>query len=198
MKNYSIEKWKDVTGYEGYYQVSDFGRVRSLGRLVKMNGINRESYTRTIKERILKQVISGNYLNVKLCKDGHEKTYKVHRLVAQEFAENPNNYPEVNHINENKLDNNLNNLEWCTRKYNQEFGTRKERIYNHPNFVKMADELAKRSSKPVKATNIKSGEVTFFESTMDVQRKLNINNSNVGRVCNGERKQSRGYKFEYI
>lgn len=98
------EIWKDVKGYEGLYQVSNLGHVRSL---------------KYGKERVLKEGTDRDgYLHVGLCLNCCQKTYKVHRLVADVFISNPNNLPQVNHIDGNKTNNNVENLEWCTQKQN--------------------------------------------------------------------------------
>ena len=109
------ELWKDIKGYEGLYQVSSFGRIKSL------LGWNGHKYV--YREKILNpymQNSKGTYYRsvVKLKKNGKAKDYKVHRLVAQAFIPNPNNLPQINHIDGNPLNNNVNNLEWCTQKYN--------------------------------------------------------------------------------
>ena len=101
------EIWKDILGYEGKYQVSNWGRVKSL------------NYNNTGKEGIMKLTKDGNgYLQVQLHKDGKVKECRVNRLVAQAFLENPDNLPEVNHKDKNRSNNKLENLEWCDRKYN--------------------------------------------------------------------------------
>lgn len=105
-----MENWRDIIGYEGLYQVSDLGRVKSL------NGR---------KARILHQYSNGvGYLQLKLCKDGVPKTHLVHRLVAEAFVPNPYGYKEVNHKDENKSNNVSSNLEYCDRIYNLTYGTR--------------------------------------------------------------------------
>lgn len=105
------ELWKPIKGYEGLYEVSNQGRVKSLGRKTK-NGFHH-------RVKILKfSIHTDDYLQVILYKNKKRKTYKVHRLVAENFIENPNEYKEVNHINGNKKNNTVNNLEWCTRKQN--------------------------------------------------------------------------------
>lgn len=109
--------WRDIEGYEGLYQVSNTGRVRSL------------NYGRTGKTKVLKQSTDkGGYKNVNLHKSGKYKTCKIHRLVAQAFIPNPNDLPEVNHIDENKANNQVSNLEWCDRTYNCNYGTYKQRV----------------------------------------------------------------------
>ena len=110
-------KWKDIPGYEGKYQVSNTGQVRSL------------NYGGAGKTKILKQNINRRgYCSVPLSKNGKCKKYSVHRLVAQAFIPNPNNYPVVNHKDENPANNAVWNLEYCTQQYNCNYGTRNERV----------------------------------------------------------------------
>lgn len=114
-----MEEWRDIKGYEGIYQVSNLGRVKSLG-----NGKKR-------KEKILKQQKTGrwkNYYKVILFKNGIPKTKKIHRLVAEAFIPNPNNYPCVNHKDENPSNNFVENLEWCSYEYNNNYGTKNKRV----------------------------------------------------------------------
>lgn len=118
------EQWKDIEGYEGLYQISNLGRVKSLKRWRGNNGSG--YYT---KEKILKNSKKDNdYLMVGLSKNGKSNKFYVHRLVAIAFIPNPHDYPLVNHKKEfEKYNNNIENLEWCTYKYNLNYGTRKER-----------------------------------------------------------------------
>lgn len=115
------ENWKDVKGYEGFYQVSDKGRVRSIAAKPargKYKGDTLSLFT----DR-----------NGYVCVNLSRKTYKVHRLVAIAFLDNPNNHPCVNHKDENKENNNAENLEWCSYKYNNNYGTRNKRISQKTN-----------------------------------------------------------------
>ena len=117
------EIWRSVIGYEGLYEVSNTGLIRSLDRFVG----NRNR----IKGKILSINIKKNgYCSVALFKYGKMKRYLVHRLVAQAFLPNPDNLPMVNHKNEDKSDNRVDNLEWCTAKYNLNYGTRTQRSIN--------------------------------------------------------------------
>ena len=100
-----MEEWKDINGYEGLYMISNFGRIKSL-----------------YQNRILKPKVDKNgYLEIGLMKNKRRKYFKVHRLVAMNFIDNQNNYPVVNHKNEIKNDNRVENLEWCTVKYNNHY-----------------------------------------------------------------------------
>ena len=114
------ECWKPIKDYEGIYEVSNYGRVKSLERVIYNSGTKNGLYT--IHEKIIKQRINKKrhgYCELSLHKNGKEKRFKVHRLVAEAFIPNPNNLPEVNHIDGNKENNHASNLEWCTSKENK-------------------------------------------------------------------------------
>lgn len=167
-----MEIWKDIENYEGLYQVSNFGRVKSL----------KNGRWGTGKERILKATDDGwGYLQINLCKNRKRENFKVHRLVAESFIENPNNLPEVNHIDENKTNNRVENLEWCTNAYNINYGTRNQRI-------------AKALSKRVLCVD--TGDI--FPSTHEVQRKFGYSIGNISNCCNGKRKTAYGYTWRYV
>lgn len=117
-----MEEWKDIKGYEGLYQISDNGNVRSLDRIV--HTVNK--YLQ--KGTILKTIDNGRYLFVTLRKEGRKEIKYIHRMVAEAFVPNPLSLNEVNHKDENKHNNNASNLEWCTHIYNMNYGTRNERI----------------------------------------------------------------------
>ena len=112
-----MEEWRDIKGYEGRYQVSNLGRVRSLRD-------NHGNYREKIRATILNK---EGYNYISLYKEGKIKMCLVHRLVAEAFIDNPNNYKEVNHKDENKQNNSVSNLEWCTAEYNCNYGTRNKR-----------------------------------------------------------------------
>lgn len=116
----TVDIWKDIPGYECYYQVSNTGKVRS---------VDRTEYGKKFKGKILTpRVTNGGYLGVTLCKCNHHKHISIHRLVAIAFIPNPNNLPQVNHKDENVKNNNVENLEWCTAKYNSNYGKHCEKI----------------------------------------------------------------------
>ena len=116
--------WKTISGYEGYYEVSDKGVVRAITRDVPYKNGKMHS----LKGRVIKpSKDKDGYLLVHLYKNGKTTTFKVHRLVAQEFIPNPEKFPDVNHRNEVKDDNRVENLEWCTREYNVNYGDRNKK-----------------------------------------------------------------------
>ena len=119
------EIWKDIKGYEGYYQVSDLGRIKSLGKHIKC----RNDFKRFVEEKIRKCLKKSNgYLAISLYKEKKVKTYYVHRIVAETFIENTNNEPTVNHINEIKTDNRAKNLEWMSYSENLNYNNLRERM----------------------------------------------------------------------
>jgi len=140
-----VEIWKDIPEYEGLYQVSNFGNIKSLKRTIMCrckNQYKEFSLEYTREEKIIKgRKDKDGYLLVNLCKNGKHKNHRIHRLVAQAFIINPNNYKEINHKNENKQDNNIYNLEWCDSKYNSNYGTRIERIKEIKKWNKMEKYL---------------------------------------------------------
>ena len=119
----TFEEWRPIPNYEGLYEVSNMGRVRSLDRMETFDGVARPR-----KGKELSQIPKRGYLLVKLCKDGRVRAAYVHRIVASAFIPNPNGLPEVNHKDECKTNNDVSNLEWCDRTYNARYGTAPDRI----------------------------------------------------------------------
>lgn len=117
------EVWRPVVGYEGFYEISTFGRVKRVRTNFKHeNRPHNESY-----ERILRPETSKDgYLRVDLSANGIARHKQVHRLVAEAFIQNPNNFPMINHKDEDRKNNHVSNLEWCDAKYNNNYGTRKQ------------------------------------------------------------------------
>ena len=156
------EVWRDIIGYEGIYQVSNKGNVFSIERMVQ----GRERGGITLKPKHSR----NGYLHVGLYRNGKMKNKLIHRLVLEAFVENPNNLPEVNHKDEDKANNNVENLEWCTSRYNTNHGTLIERI-----------------SKKVRAVNVETGEVVEFNSTQEAERK-GYSSGGVSQACRGVHK----------
>lgn len=180
MKENSNEIWKDIKEYEGLYQVSNFGRVKSL------------NYNRTQNEKILKP---GNdclgYYRVSLSKCGKAKTKAIHRLVAETFIDNPNRYNYINHIDCNKTNNNVENLEWCTQKHN----VQEARRYNLREYTKGKDNA---NSKKLGQYDLKGNLKKIWDCTMDIQRQLGFKNCNISLNCQGKRKTAYGFKWRYL
>lgn len=164
------EIWKDKKDYEGHYQVSNCGRVKSI---------------KFGKEIILKPFTDDRgYYSVVLSKNGIVKKYSVHRLVAEAFIDNPDNLPQVNHKDENKSNNSVNNLEWCDAKYNNNFGTCIER-------------RSKKKSKPVLQYTLDGEFVREWPSTMECGRN-GFNQGNVVACCQGKLKKYKGFIWRYL
>lgn len=173
------EDWKDVEGYEGIYQISNWGRVKSLSR-ERYNG---HGYY-VVGDKIRKLMLSekGYYL-VMLTKNNTSKNYRVHRLVAKHFIPNINNYPIINHIDEIKTNNHVNNLEWCTQNQN----------LNHGN---ARLNQSKGQNIPVLQCDLYGNVIRRYDSMIDT-RQDGFSNSGVGRCCSGERKSHKGFIWRY-
>lgn len=184
------EIWKDIDGYEGLYEVSNLGKVKSLG-----NEFSR-------KEKILKQGKKKNgYLYVILWKEGKYKTCLVHRLVAQAFLENPNNYSCVNHKDENKENNCVENLEWCDAKYNINHGTCiQRRVANMDYKTKVANTdykaIAEKLSRQVYQYDKNHNLIKIWKSVAEAGRN-GYKQSTVSSCCLGKRKSHQGYIWSY-
>ena len=172
------EIWKPVKGYEGLYEVSNFGRVVSL------------NFANTGEKRELAQSTNTNgYKQVGLCKDHTHKRFVVHRLVCEAFIENPNGYVQANHKDENKANNTVDNLEWCTHTYNQNYGTRNKRVSEKMTNGKL--------SKPVIAT-LSDGSEEYYPSIAQASRDLGGEcKGHIWGVIHGTRNTARGRKWRY-
>lgn len=184
-----METWKDIEGYEGYYQVSNQGRVKALDRV--------DSNNRRHKERILRQVPNPKgYLTVHLSRENKARWNLVHRLVAFAFVEKKDGCDIVNHLDNNPKNNNADNLEWTTYKGNMQWAAKQGRMHGNPtNFLK----ASVRRRKAVMATD-KDGYRMFFQSQAEAAKALNINHSHIAAACRKEYgfKTVGGYTFEYF
>lgn len=180
------EVWKDVVGYEGYYQISNFGRVRSLDRLTR-SSTNLE-YKGTMRGRVLKPIDNNKgYFMVALAKNGSAKWKLISRLVAKAFIPNPNNYPIVNHKNEIKKDNVVDNLEWCTQKYNVNYG-----IGNETN--------TQLKYKKVKMLTESGDFIKTFDSVQEASENTGIFSTNICRAIRKKyrtTKKGKTYRWSY-
>lgn len=175
-----VESWRPVVGYEGLYEVSNLGRVKSLPRKGTKGGLLSENYTN-----------SKHYAHVLLTKNMKPNTKSVHRLVAMAWIPNPECLPQVNHIDGDKTNNCVDNLEWISNLDNRRHAIRigiseatpKEAIAAH--------------KRRVRATN-NNHEHVEFDSVRDAEKALRVCNQNIIKVCRGARRTAGGYMWEYI
>jgi hypothetical protein len=199
--------WKEIKGYTNF-MVSNDGQVKNVK-----------------KNLIRKQRVSKNgYAIIDLTENGVKTTFYVHRLVAQAFIDNPNDFPQVNHIDENKLNNNVSNLEWCDASYNNNYGTKKERLsesltgrtYTEEQRMAMSERISgelhwnfgNHWSEEIKEKNgkgqptrkqikcIETGEVYY--SIKDAARKTGINHTSINYCVNGKQRTAGGFTWEVV
>lgn len=181
LEDLSNEIWKDIPGYEGFYQISNMGRVKGLERTI----VYKNNYVHKYESKVKKQKITEDgYLRVGLNKSNNQKWITVHRLVALAFIPNPNNKETVNHINENKKDNRVENLEWMTRIENQSYGTARERA-------------TKSKSKKVLQLTTNGELVKEWSSAVEAEKTGKFSNSHICSCCKGRRKTHKGYIWKY-
>lgn len=168
----NIELWKPVKHYEGLYEISNLGRLKSLD---------------TFKHK-------GKIKNIRLDKDGYyiatlnkqtkQQTVKIHRLVAEAFIPNPNNFPQVNHKDENKQNNCVDNLEWCTQQYNMCYGSFRARV-------------AEAHKKPVIQLTLENKFIKRWASAKDAALSLNLYAAAITACCKGKNYKTGGFRWEY-
>ena len=188
------EIWKDIEGYEGKYEVSNLGRVRSLDyTIMQPNAHDRHLQPITYKGKMIKpHEQNSGYLQIGLRDENGKRQFLVHRLVAVAFIPNPDNLPDINHKDENRHNNHADNLEWCTKKYNVNYGNARQHLSdthrNHPNLSMPVEQLSK------------NGEVLKeYQSANEASRQTGISLSGITRCCNGEKhyKSAGGYRWRY-
>lgn len=175
---YEFEEWRPIKGYEGLYEISNYGRVKSLYRIVERNSVKGKVQHRN--EHI--SVGSGKtYLKVKLYKGDKKSSKRVHILVAEAFIPNKWKLPEVNHKDENVKNNCVWNLEWCTRSYNESYGTRTDRIIKSRN-----ENNSYGSEKPVLQLTKEGELINSFKSVEEASRQTGICDVAIRNVCNNK------------
>lgn len=181
--------WKDIEGYEGKYQVSNTGKVRSLN--YRGN---------TGKTKVLKQDTKDNgYKIIDLYKNGKRKDYLVHRLVALAFIPNPLNLPQVNHIDEDKTNNAVWNLEWCTPEYNLNYGTHNEKMSVTIRESQIRKGKNNPNAKPILMFTLNGVFIKRFECCIDANEYLGKpkHYGNIRKCARGEIKTAYGYIWKY-
>lgn len=171
------EIWKPIIGYEKTYEISNTGKVRSIDRV--------DDLGKKRKERLQNPRLRNGYPSVTLYKDGKRIEHYIHRLVAIHFVENPNNYQIINHKDENRTNNSPDNLEWCTRKYNTNYGT----------------GIEKRAKKQMKKVNQYTPDGLFIKTWDSLKQATmayyNKKGGSISNCCLGRIKTAYGYKWSY-
>lgn len=162
---------KDIEGFEGRYAITDEGQVWSY----------------YLNDFMSLKPNDKGYIYATLRKNGSQKRIAVHRLVAQAFIDNPNNLPEVNHKDEDKTNNNVSNLEWCTREYNVNYGTAIERSTE-----------AQRQYHPTQRAVLCIETGVIYHSAQEASRQTGINNTSISKVCNGKRNIAGGFHWKFV
>lgn len=173
-----MELWKDIEGYEGLYQVSNLGRIKSI--LFRNNICTKE------REKIINaETNKRNRQYISLYKNGKRKNIAVHRLVAKAFIPNPNNLPQVNHIDGNPKNNNIKNLEWCSASYNMK--------HAYINNLSKLKEYNKKNSKAIIRNDGKK-----YNNSYDASKELMVSVCSIRDVLKGRIKSCKGYTFKYL
>ena len=186
------EVWKDIPNYEGYYQISNLGRIKSVARKVKYQN----SY-RNVKEKLKKTFIGKQgYERVELSKNGKIKKYNVHRIVANVFISNPLNKETVNHINGIKTDNRVENLEWATRSENELHAYKIGLAKNSEKQRNVARLYCKENKiKSIIQLDLDGNSIKEWKSAKEVEEKINISRKNISQCITGKNKTAGGYKW---
>ena len=183
-----MEIWKDIENYEGLYQVSNLGRIKGLERSTSF-GNNK---TRIRKSQILKPILNKGYARQKLCKNGKAKCCLIHRLVGYAFMENPYNKKTINHKDGNKLNNNVNNLEWNTHRENVRHSFKELNRKSGQWMLGRKGKLHNRSKSVICTTTNQ-----YYDSITIAAEQLGIRVACISRVLRKERTHTHGYKFKY-
>lgn len=174
------EVWKDIPGFEGRYQISNLGNIKSI------------NWRNTNKERLMVPQDNGHGYKWIGLRDGSpiKKQFYIHRLVAQAFIPNPNNLPQVNHKDGNTKNNCVDNLEWCTANYNLSYGDRHEKEIK-------TQQLTHPNCKEVLQYSLDGVLIKKHHSQSSAGRELGIHSSGISSCCKGKLIQSGGFKWRY-
>lgn len=183
--NLENEQWYSIKDYEGIYEISNLGRVKVLYR-EWYSGMN-NCIVKKKPEHIILQRLRKGYYSVVLSKSGSQTTYSVHRLLALSCIKNPENKPEINHKNGIKTDNSIENLEWCTGSENQIHA------------IQMGLKVSQKRGEHSQARKIKCDTLDMiFDCIKDCADTLNVDKTNIWKVCNNYLTHAKGFSFRYI
>ena len=175
------EIWKDIANYEGRYQVSNLGRVKTQSGIIRRTKRN-----------------NRGYVQISLSKNGHDSYFLLHRLVAQSFISNPNNFPQVNHKDEDKSNNMAENLEWCTNAYNRHYGTGICRMASHHDYQELSKiNSQKESTGRVNQFDLKRNLIHVWESATAAEKITGHSHGAILRCCRKELNQSCGFVWRF-
>lgn len=197
-----VETWKEIPGYEGLYEASDKGNVRSLprkirsyGKLKKVGDLSEKEIYHHNPSKVLSQSESSDgYMRCILSINGKKKMARVHRLVAKAFVDNENNNPVVNHIDENKKNNTPENLEWVTVAQNNAYGTRMDRVYKSKGYLDNVEKLKKKISK----CDLKGNVIETYSSGVEAcQLNVGYKRSSISACLKGRMLTYKGFIWKY-
>ena len=178
------EVWKDIEGYEGRYQVSNLGNVKSLN-------YGGHGYEKNLTPK----VNNSGRLWVELMKDGEKKQFLIHRLVGFAFIPNPMNLPQINHMDENPKNNRVDNLEWCTGLYNVRYY-----LERHPNIARERKTPSRRNRKiGLKINQIDSDGcvVKTWDDVREIVNNVGYSQWSITQCCDGKRHRAYGFEWQY-
>ena len=187
------EIWKDIHGYEGHYLVSNLGNVKSLNYQGKIG----------CERNLVPKKNSRGYLWVILYKCGSKKPILIHRLVAEAFIENQNDYPVINHKDENKLNNSVENLEWCTRSYNVKYSIErhpersKKGIPRRPYKYNGGEKNRARTGIKINQYTLNGEFVREWKNSVTIKRETGMSDWSISECCRGKRKKAYGFRWQY-
>lgn len=185
------EEWRDITGYEGFYQVSNMGKVRSLDRTF----LRSDGTTATYKSRVLKPA-GRPYLHVYLSKNNVHNMMRVHRLVAEAFVPNPENLKCVDHIDCNKTNNRSDNLRWCNHLQNMQYAQENGLLAGNFHYELLSDET-KLAMKAPRMVSIVRDDGTEYDCVEDAAKEMGVTHGAISHVLRGLTKTCKGYSFKY-
>ncbi|MCL2215777.1 MAG: NUMOD4 domain-containing protein [Defluviitaleaceae bacterium] len=181
------EVWREIPGYENY-AVSNLGRIKNIKPYLSKPGA---------KNRLLKpQEDKDGYFRVELCAKSKKKKYKVHRLVALAFLENPKSLPQINHKDECKQNNNVDNLEWCTEQYNKTYKNLHYRTAKKRDYTKVIPKVIAKTKKRVNMFSMDGIFIRTYESQHEAGRQMGISNKSINSCCRGKARAAGGYIWQ--